>query len=75
MIAYTHRINPHFAATHADVCADGWLYVTTPSPDYPIEIMWPLCWFKHQTLEAAEDIRLQLEKLTYEQAYAAAYPG
>jgi len=62
MKLYTHKVNPHYSATHADFYFEGWRYVTSTSESYPVELMYPLCLYKHETLEAAEDTRLQLEE-------------
>lgn len=60
MKAYTHKVNPHYSATHADIFFEGWKYVTTASEQYPTELVYPLCFYKHQTLEAALDIEKQI---------------
>jgi hypothetical protein len=60
---YTHRVDPHYAATHADSFESGWIFVTTRSKEYPIELSFPFCLFDHKSLEVAEDLRKQLMKL------------
>ena len=56
--AYTHRIDPHYSHDHADLFFDGWEYITTLSPNYPVSLTEGL--YKHQNEEAAKDVERQL---------------
>jgi hypothetical protein len=56
---YVHPINPHYAATHADVFRAGWPYGIWEHP-YPARE--PGAYqFHSRTLEAAQDLRAQAE--------------
>ena len=55
---YIHRIDPHYAATHADTYFEGWHYGSWENEEYPIE---PGHFkFQHKHLDAAKDVARQL---------------